>query len=291
MTSYYFCDIIIIEITKEAMYLESEKEFLAGYKLSDYERPSVTADVAAFMISSEDRTDYRRNAENKLRLLLIRRGGHPFKGMWALPGGFLQKGETVEQCALREIKEETNVLPVSLMPVGVFSAPDRDPRGWIISNAYASVISEESVKQVGMDDASDAQWFSVSFDRSEEGDYRLTLTYGDTRLNAVLAEERSRFGHTEFRIIDSGSLAFDHAAIIAAALTSLRTAAKSFDTIFDFLPEKFTLTAFQKVQETIMNVSVLPANFRRMVSGYVTETDEYVRGEGHRPARLYRRKE
>ena len=271
--------------------MESEKEFLAGYKLSDYERPSVTADVAAFMISSEDRTDYRRNAENKLRLLLIRRGGHPFKGVWALPGGFLQKGETVEQCALREIKEETNVLPVSLMPVGVFSAPDRDPRGWIISNAYASVISEESVKQVGMDDASDAQWFSVSFDRSEEGDYRLTLTYGDTRLNAVLAEERSRFGHTEFRIIDSGSLAFDHAAIIAAALTSLRTAAKSFDTIFDFLPEKFTLTAFQKVQETIMNVSVLPANFRRMVSGYVTETDEYVRGEGHRPARLYRRKE
>ena len=270
--------------------MQSDKEFLKGYKLSDYERPSVTADVAAFMISPQDKENYRRNPENKLLLLLVKRGGHPFKDCWALPGGFLQKGETIEQCALREIKEETNVLPASLMPVGVFSEPDRDPRGWIISNAYVSIISEESVRQVGMDDASDAQWFSVSFDRSGNGSYRLSLEYEDVRLCAVLAEEKTSFGKTAFRISDSGGLAFDHAAIIAQALTALRNEAKNFDTIFDFLPERFTLTALQKVQETIMNVSVLPANFRRMVSSYVEETDDYVRGEGHRPARLYTRK-
>lgn len=270
--------------------MESEKEFLADYKLSDYERPSVTADVAAFMIGSEDRVSYRKNPENKLQLLLIKRGGHPFKDMWALPGGFLQKGETVEECALREIQEETQVLPSSIMPVGVFSKPDRDPRGWIISNAYASIICEESVKQAASDDASDAQWFSVSFYRGEGGEYHLDLSYEDTELRAVLTEERSGFGRTEFRIIESGGLAFDHAAIIAAALTVLRNEAKNYDTIFNFLPEKFTLTSLQKVQETIMNVSVLPANFRRMVSGYVEETDEYVRGEGHRPAKLYKRK-
>ena len=147
--------------------MDSEKEFLANYNLSDYERPSVTADVCAFMIRSEDKTDYRRNPESKLQLLLIKRGGHPYKDMWALPGGFLQKDETIEECALREIKEETNVLPVSIMPVGIFSKPERDPRGWIISSAYVSIISEEAVKQVGMDDASDAQWFSVSFDRDD----------------------------------------------------------------------------------------------------------------------------
>lgn len=270
--------------------MQSEKEFLEGYKLSDYERPSVTADVAAFMISPQDKENYRRNPENKLLLLLVRRGGHPFKGCWALPGGFLQKGETIEQCALREIQEETNVAPASLMPVGVFSEPGRDPRGWIISNAYVSIISEDSVQQVGMDDASDAQWFQVSFDRTEDGSFRLSLGYGDVKLNAVLAEERSGFGRTVFRTIDSGGLAFDHAAIIAQALTALRNEAKNFDTIFDFLPERFTLTALQKVRETIMNVSVLPANFRRMVSSYVEETDDYVRGEGHRPARLYTRK-
>ena len=60
--------------------------------------------------------------------------------------------------------------------------------------------------------------------------------------------------------------------------------------IFDFLPEKFTLTELQNVQETVMNISVLPANFRRKIAGYVEETDEYTQGAGHRPAKLYRRK-
>lgn len=270
--------------------MNSEKDFLADYNIKDYERPSVTADVAAFMISSDEKVSYRKNPENKLMLLLIKRGGYPFKDMWALPGGFLQKGETIEECAFREIHEETNVMPTALMPVGVFSKAGRDPRGWIISNAYVSVISEESVKQVGMDDASDAQWFGISFDRSDDGRYCLSLTFEDVELRAVLAEEKTRFGRTEFRIIESGGLAFDHAAIIAMALTVLRNEAKNYETIFDFLPEKFTLTALQKVQETIMNVSILPANFRRMVSGYVEETDEYVRGEGHRPAKLYRQR-
>ena len=187
--------------------MSSEKEFLSDYSIKDYERPSVTADVAAFIISSEDRVSYRKNPENKLRLLLIKRGGHPFKDMWALPGGFLQKGETIEECALREIHEETNIMPTALMPVGVFSKTGRDPRGWIISNAYVSIISEESVKQVGMDDASDAQWFSISFDRGDDGIYDLTLAFEDIELNAVLAEEKTSFGRTEFRIVDSGGLA------------------------------------------------------------------------------------
>ena len=270
--------------------MDSEKEFLANYKLSDYECPSVTADVAAFMLGSEESENFRKNPDNKLQLLLIKRGGHPFRGMWALPGGFLQKDETVEECALREICEETGVMPTALMPVGVFSKSGHDPRGWIISNAYASIITEESVRQVGMDDASDAQWFGISFERDDKGIYRLTLEYNGEILNAVLAEERTGFGRTGFRIIDSGGLAFDHAAIIAEALTVLRSKAKDYEMIFDFLPEKFTLPALQKAQETIMNVSLLPANFRRMVSGYVEETDEYLRGEGHRPARLYKRK-
>ena len=111
--------------------MNHEKEFLAGYRIEDYERPSVTADVAAFMIRTEDKKNYRKNPENKLLLLLIKRGGYPYKDMWALPGGFLQKGETVEECALREIQEETTVRPVSILPVGVFSEPERDPRGWL----------------------------------------------------------------------------------------------------------------------------------------------------------------
>ncbi len=267
--------------------VDSEKEFLSGYKLSDYERPSVTADVCAFMIRSEETESYRRDPENRLSLLLIKRGAHPYKDKWALPGGFLQPDETVEQCALREIKEETDVLPSSIMPVGVFSEPGRDPRGWIISSAYLSVISEESVKQVGMDDAADAQWFTVDFEPSGD-DHRLTLRHDDTVLEALLTKESERFGRSRYCIKQSGDLAFDHASIIASSVDALRNAAKSFDTIFDFLPESFTLTALQRVRETITGAPVLTANFRRMISPYVEETGEYVRGKGHRPAKLYR---
>ena len=191
---------------------------------------------------------------------------------------------------MREIIEEANVTPTALMPVGVFSQVGRDPRGWIISNAFASVISEESVKEMGGDDAADAKWFDIRFEQSSDGNYLLDLSCGDIELKAVLSEKESRFGRTSFRILDSGSLAFDHAGIIATALTALRNEARNLETIFDFLPEKFTLTALQRVQETILNISVLPANFRRKVADYVIETEEYTTGAGHRPAKLYRKK-
>ncbi len=270
--------------------MQSEKDFLSEYRIDKYERPSVTADIVALMIRSTKSGNYRLNSENNLSVLLVKRGEHPFKNHWALPGGFLVPGETIEECALRETKEETNLQPVSIMPIGVFSKPERDPRGWIISNAYVSIISEESVNQKGQDDAEDAQWFDVEFEQNENGDYRLCLSCCDVELNALLTKKEEKFGRTTFAVKNTGGLAFDHAEIIAAALSILRNDAKNFDIIFDFLPEKFTLSALQRVQETIMNISILPANFRRKISGYVIETDEYTQGAGHRPAKLYRKK-
>lgn len=270
--------------------MNAEKDFLESYSLEDFERPSVTADIVVFKIRQQKTENFRKDCTNVLSLLLIKRGGHPYKDHWALPGGFLSPGETIEECALREVEEETSVVPASLMSIGLFSAPDRDPRGWIISNAFVSVIGSTEETQHSGDDAADAQWFDVSFEQEESGDYILKLEHEDVRITAVLAEEKSRFGMTSFQIKDSGSIAFDHAAIIARALTALRTSAKDFEMIFDFLPEKFTLTELQNVQETVMNISVLSANFRRKVSSLVTETDEYTEGAGHRPAKLYKRK-
>jgi ADP-ribose pyrophosphatase YjhB (NUDIX family) len=276
--------------------MQSEKEYLSQYNINKYERPSVTTDIAAFMIRSEESDNYKRDSENRLSILLVKRGVHPFMDCWALPGGFLKPDETVEECALREITEETNVVPVAILPVGVFSEPGRDPRGWIISNAFFSVITEESVKQVGGDDAADAQWFDVSFEKDNDGDYHLSLSLrGNTalesiHLDAVLTKERTKFGKSIFLIKNSGGLAFDHARIIAEAVCLLRKYAQDFNTIFDFLPEKFTLNEVQKVQETILDISILPANFRRKINDYVIETDEYTQGAGHRPARLFKRK-
>ena len=269
--------------------MQEEKSFLDNYRLEDYPRPSVTADVVVFKIRSQKNDNFRKDPKGFLSLLLIKRGGQPYLGHWALPGGFLSPGESIEECALREIREETSVEPASLMSVGLFSEPGRDPRGWIISNAFVSVIGTDEETQRSGDDAADAQWFDVGFE-TDKGQSILELCRDNVKIRAVLEEEQSRFGMTSYRIIDSGELAFDHARIIAQALSALRNSARDFDVIFDFLPEKFTLTELQNVQETVMNISVLPANFRRKVADLVEETDEFTEGAGHRPAKLFRRK-
>ena len=87
----------------------TEKEFLATYRPKDYDRPSVTADIAVFSMSREG-----------LRVLLVRRGGHPYLGYWALPGGFAQKGESVDETAARELEEETGYHAQELIPLGLF---------------------------------------------------------------------------------------------------------------------------------------------------------------------------
>lgn len=272
---------------KSSSELSAQEKFLSEYSIENYERPSVASDIAIFTIRTEAEDSYRHEPKKNLSLLLIKRGEHPYLNSWALPGGFMRPDETVEECAYREITEETGITPAALMSAGVFSKPDRDPRGRIISHAFLSVAGGECLEVSGGNDAIDARWFDVCFDNNSDGSCVLTLTNDDTVLRAVLKEKSSRFGRTEFDIIDNGSLAFDHAQIIAAALSLLKKSAKDFELIFDFLPEKFTLTELQKVQETIINISVLPANFRRKIANLVVETDEYTSGAGHRPAKLY----
>ncbi len=191
---------------------------------------------------------------------------------------------------MREITEETGVTPDALMPDSVFSNPGRDPRGWVISTAFVSVISEENINAHGGDDAAEAKWFDVSFTVNDK-DVVLVLRSEESLITAKLRIISVQFGYPHFEIIDSGGLAFDHAEIIACALYRLRCIIEDFDIIFDFLPEKFTLSSLQRVQEAILDTPLLPANFRRKASPYIEETDEYLTGAGHRPAKLFRRKQ
>lgn len=271
------------------MVYNNEQAFLSNYSMLDYDRPSVTADIVAFRIRTEIGDTYRHNGSSNLSVLLVKRGEYPYKDMWALPGGFLRKDETIEECAFREIKEETNVAPVSLMPIGTFSNINRDPRGRIISNGYLSIISDYNCEVRGGTDATDAEWFDIGFVKLATG-YRLTLTSRDLTLSVELKELKTIFKKTEFQVVGKSELAFDHGEIIASAITLLRNSARDYDIVFDFLPEQFTLTALQDVVETIMNISLTAANFRRKVSEYVEETEDYVKGAGHRPAKLYKRK-
>ena len=127
----------------------TEAEFLAAYKRKDYPRPSLTADIAVFS-----------RFDGLTRLLLIRRGGHPFLGCWALPGGFVSEGEDAKTAAERELLEETHFGGEPLYPVGLYSDPQRDPRGWTVSQAYLAVCESKCDISAG-DDAQDARWFAV----------------------------------------------------------------------------------------------------------------------------------
>ena len=267
----------------------NEQEFLKTYDQSKYDRPSVTADIAIFSIRSQEPDSYRHDPARELSILLVRRGEHPYQGCWALPGGFLKRSETLEECAAREVEEETGTRPNALMPVSMYTTPGRDPRGWIISQLFASVLPDENCRPRGGDDASDARWFTMNL-KSEGESALLTLEGGDIRIAAVLREKPASFGYTGYEILDSGGLAFDHAGMIASALMALRAGARDLEIMFEFLPPRFTLTDLQRVQETVTGVSVQAANFRRKVNDLVIETDAVTEGAGHRPAKLFERR-
>ena len=114
-----------------------------------YPRPAVTADCIVIT----------REAEPKV--LLIQRGDQPFKGGWAFPGGFMNMDETTEQCAIRELEEETGLRLSNVHQIGAYSKVDRDPRGRTITVAYLALV-DEPIAVNGQDDAAKAQWFPLS---------------------------------------------------------------------------------------------------------------------------------
>ena len=142
----------------------TEAEFLRQYDPDKYPKPSLTADIVVFR---------QAPGEDTPSVLLVRRGGHPFLGCWALPGGFSAAKESLEQTAARELAEETGVAGGDLILVGVYSAPGRDPRGWVVSAAYAALL-RETVTAVAADDAAEVRW--APLERTENGGYRLAGT-------------------------------------------------------------------------------------------------------------------
>ena len=207
--------------------------------IDEYPRPSLTVDIVIFTLR-----------ESRLYVLLIRRANHPFAGCWALPGGFVQIDESLDEAANRELSEETGIEQAYLEQLYTYGEPERDPRGRVVSVAYFALIpADASIRSEGGSDASQASWFPMD---------------------------------------ELPMLAFDHAEIISYAIRRLRYKLEYTAVGFELLPEKFTLSELQKTYEIILGEALDKRNFRRRIlASGIIEPTQSKKGKEGRPARLY----
>jgi len=284
---------------------QTEAEFLKSYDASKFERPSLTVDMVIFTILDRPRANERKLPEKDLCVLLIKRGGHPFKDRWALPGGFVMPTESPNQAAIRELAEETGVENVYMEQLYTWGDPGRDPRTWVVSCSYMALIDASRIKLAAGDDAVDARWFRVSKKLKQEKrkvmrngsilkqKYSLVLSSNDLTTETWLEKTVTKQGRRqteEEKILVPGELAFDHARMISYAVDRLRNKIEYTDLAFNLMPEYFTLTQLQQVYETILGCELLKANFRRKIGEKVIETDFITEGDRYRPSRLFRKK-
>ncbi len=225
---------------------DAEDVFLATYDPDKYARPSVAVDIALFTI---------RNGA--LNILLIERAGHPNKGHWALPGGFVESDEDVTDAAYRELVEETGIEmgEFYLEQLKTYGAPQRDPRTRVISVAHFALVGQIETPHAGSD-AAQARFWSIE-------------------------------DLTEL------PLAFDHAIIIADALERVRSKLEYTSIATSLLEEPFTISELRKVYEAVWGTPIADAsNFARKLracEGFLQPSGSATSGasKGGRPAQLY----
>jgi len=198
----------------------------------------VAVDIVIFTIQS-----------GELRVLLVKRGIPPFVDQFAIPGGFVLDNESLDEAALRELKEETGVTDVYLEQLYSFGDPARDPRGRVISVSYFALIAADRSPLIPGTDAAEASWWPVR---------------------------------------KLPPLAFDHAKILAYSIERLRNKLEYTTVGFQLLPDRFSLSELQAVYEAILGKKLDKRNFRRKLAllKILRPTRQWRRG-GRRPARLY----
>ena len=187
--------------------------------------------------------------EQTLRVLLIERGIDPFKGLYALPGGFVLAEETLEQAAFRELFEETGTKNVYLEQLYSFGDPGRDPRCRVVTVAYYALVPTDKSPLLAGTDAATAGWYPVSA---------------------------------------LPPLAFDHKRIVEYAVDRLRNKLEYTNVGFQLLPAKFTLSALQALHEAILGKPLDKRNFRRKVLGLgLVKPSKEMQATGRKPAQLF----
>lgn len=275
----------------EGSVLREEEQFLRDYDPSAFEHPSVTVDILLFTVE-----------ERQLKVLLVRRATPPFKGRWAIPGGFLRMEESAEEAAARRIREEAGVEGVHLEQLYTFSAVDRDPRTRVISIAYLATVPAGQLRFGAGEETAEAALFRVGIgEDSGEGAPGEEVSGGDVSGENVSREgvsgEAGRLLLTaaDGTVLPPEEIAFDHAEILLTALQRMRGKIGYTDLAFGFLedPQSFTLAELRYVHEAILGHKLDVGNFRRTIkrdyeaAGRIGET-EIGRGEVGRPAMQYR---
>ena len=281
----------------------TEQEFLKSYDAGKFERPSVTVDTAIFTITSDDEVNKRNLSNQELQVLLIKRGGYPYLGQWALPGGFVNPKEDVDHAAVRELKEETNLDCSYMEQLYTWGEVNRDPRTRVISISYLALLDSTKFDIQAGDDASDAKWYTVKDTvlkkektLTEDGFIqqkwvRLELISDEVTLSAIIKIIKIVKGTTiEYRreVVEQTGIAFDHARIIQYSIERLRNKVDYTDIAFGLMPQRFTLSELQKVYEVILGKNLYKAQFRLKIEKMVNGTGEFQRGKAHKPAELFR---
>ncbi|MFO1185902.1 MAG: NUDIX domain-containing protein [Bauldia sp.] len=217
----------------------------------DFERPLATVDVVVFRLDGE-----------ALEVLLVQRpsgAGEPYPGRWALPGGFIdtKRDADLEASARRKLAEKTGVAAPYLEQLGSFGSRARDPRGWSATHVYFALLADEGAAPRPGGNAADSRWFRIAGERAEGAE----------------------------------PLAFDHAALLAAALARLRSKVEYTSLPVFLLPKEFTLPELQRTYEVILGRALEKKAFRtRILAAGLLEALPRRQAGSNRPAQLYRLK-
>lgn len=288
-------------MSKEILY-KSEAEFLNKYDVSIYETPSVTNDVIIFTTDDKVEGNARKVPKKGMQVLLIKRDDHPYKGKWAIPGGFVSNDESLEDGAIRKLKEETGIDNVYTEQLYTFGEVNRDPRTRVISIGNIALISKDRINFKNNKNIKKSKWFWVEKKLLESkkdeiytiNKYILKLESEDeeTKINYEIIEkiERDILRKKEkyYKALDSSNeeLAFDHYKIIDYAVDRVRNKIEYTPIALNLLPRLFTVKELQNVYEAIMGREIL--NFRRKMDEMIIETDEKIEGKPFRPAKVFK---
>ena len=204
-----------------------------------YPRAALTVDCVVFGFD-----------DGELKVLLIQRALQPFKGKWALPGGFVRVNETLDDAARRELGEEAGLNNVFMEQLYTFGTVNRDPRERVVSIAHYALVKLSDHRAKAATDAANAEWFPIS---------------------------------------KVPKLAFDHADILATALARLKAKVRYQPIGFELLPPKFTLSDLQHLYEAVLGADLDKRNFRKKVLGFglLVPLKETQMAGRHRPAQLF----